>query len=89
MKRWLPAIALILAGIPLVRWYAARMQDGGETAGLVPLLIAAFYIFRDRRKLISTPKERTIGIVALLLYAAAFPFLPSLPFSYPLVTRST
>lgn len=79
MKRLLPALALLLSVIPVIRWYAARMQDGGgETAGLVPLLFAAHFIFRDRRKIGATSPERSAGIVALITYAALFPFIPPL-----------
>lgn len=79
MKRLLPAIALLLAAIPVIRWYAARMQDGGgETAGLVPLLFAAYFIFRSRDELSASSVERRSGIAALIAYTLAFPLLPPL-----------
>ncbi len=50
MKRWLPILALMLAAFPILRWYLARMQDGGgEAAGILPLLFASYFIFRDRK----------------------------------------
>jgi exosortase/archaeosortase family protein len=78
MRRYLPVIALLLAGIPVARWYAERMLDGGETAGLVPLLLASYFIFQKRAELGASSAERNAGIAVLLVYALAFPFLPSL-----------
>lgn len=79
MKRLLPAIALLLAAIPVIRWYAARMQDGGgETAGLVPLLFAGHFIFQSRNELSASSVERGSGIAVLAAYTFAFPLLPPL-----------
>jgi len=79
MKRLIPALALLLAAVPVIRWYVARMQDGGgEAAGIVPLLFAACFIFRDRREIGASQVEGCSGIAALVAYAIAFPFVPPL-----------
>jgi exosortase/archaeosortase family protein len=73
------AIALLLAAIPTMRWYALRLQDGGgELAGLVPLGAALWFAVRDRKGLGMTSRGMWAGIVLLLIQAAAFPFLPAM-----------
>lgn len=79
MFRFAPAISLLLAAIPVLRWYVARLQDGGgEMLGLIPLLLAAYFISREKGNLSSTHTGRAVGLCTLGLYAAAFPFLPAL-----------
>ncbi|QTN32299.1 archaeosortase/exosortase family protein [Akkermansiaceae bacterium] len=79
MKRRIPVAALLLAAVPVLRWYAARMQDGGgEAAGLVPLLFASCFLFRARREIASSTMGRGSGIAVLLAYAVSFQFLPPL-----------
>jgi exosortase/archaeosortase family protein len=79
MKRLIPPLALLLAAVPVILWYVARMRDGGgEAVGIVPLLFAAYFIFRNRSELSASPGELRSGSVVLLAYAGAFPFLPPL-----------
>lgn len=79
MFRFAPIIALLLAAVPVLRWYVSRLQDGGgEMLGLIPLLLASYFIFQKKDNLSSTRQGRAIGLTTLALYAATFPFLPAL-----------
>lgn len=79
MFRFAPTIALLLAAIPVLRWYIARLQDGGgEMLGLISLLLAAYFIFQEKRKLFPTRLGRITGIITLAFYVASLPFLPAL-----------
>ena len=78
-RKQITAIALLLAAIPTLRWYALRLQDGGgELAGLVPLAAALWFAIRDRKGLVMTSCGVWAGIVLLLIQAAAYPFLPAM-----------
>ncbi len=77
--RILAAVALLLAAVPTIRWYALRLQDGGgELAGLVALAAAGWFIFRDRKSLSPTSHGVWIGAGFLVLQAAAYSFLPAI-----------
>ncbi len=78
-RKKIAATALLIAAIPTLRWYALRMQDGGEeVAGLVPLVAALWFWFRDRKVLRAASWEAWMAVVLLLIQAAAYPFLPAI-----------
>ena len=75
----IPSVALLLAAIPTILWYALRLQDGdAELVGLVPLVAAVWFAFRDRKTLRVTPPGAWTSVALLLLQAAAFPILPAM-----------
>ncbi|MEP2776670.1 MAG: exosortase/archaeosortase family protein [Luteolibacter sp.] len=79
MFSFAPVIALLLAAIPVLHWYAARLQDGGgEILGLIPLLLAAYFALRDRKTISPSRPGRITGIAFLILYTIGCPFLPAL-----------
>jgi len=78
-RKQMATLALLLAAIPTMRWYALRLQDGGgELAGLVPLGAALWFAVRDRKGLGMTPRGVWIGCLLLLIQAASYPFLPAM-----------
>lgn len=79
VMRWMPAVAVLFAAMPVMGWYARRMAEGGdELQALVPLAAALLFLFRDRRKLLTAPMEQGLSLVPLALYALLFPWLPDL-----------
>lgn len=78
-RKLIPAIALLVAAIPTIRWYVPRLQDGGgELACLVPMGAALWFAIRDRKTLVRTSRGAWTGSVLLLIQAATFPFLPAM-----------
>ncbi|MFK7851276.1 MAG: archaeosortase/exosortase family protein [Akkermansiaceae bacterium] len=74
----LTTFALLLAATPTLRWYVLRLQDGGELAGLVPLVAAVWFTFRDRKSLNYSSKAFWVGVLFLLIQAASYPVLPAM-----------
>ncbi|RRJ98492.1 exosortase/archaeosortase family protein [Opitutaceae bacterium TAV3] len=72
-------LALLAAGWPVLRWYAARLGDGSdEPWGLVALATALFFA-PWRAILAPLPPHRTLALcTGLALYAAAYPWMPPL-----------
>lgn len=71
--------ALLLAGWPVLRWYALRLGDGSdEPHGLAALAAALLFApWRAWRETLSPRRHRLLAL-ALLAYCAAFPFAPPL-----------
>ena len=72
-------LALLLAGWPVLRWYALRLGDGSdEPQGLVAF--AAALVFAPWRAWSDPlpPRRHAVLAALLLAYCAAFPFAPPL-----------
>ena len=71
------ALLLVAAFWPVARWYGMRLDDGSdEPMGLLALLAAGWFLWRDRERIGVTPFSLTAGAAGLVLYVFAFPFLP-------------
>lgn len=70
--------ALLLAAFwPVARWYGLRLDDGSdEPMGLLALLAAGAFLWRDRECLGVTRGSLAAGTAALAVYVLAFPVLP-------------
>ena len=71
--------ALLLAGWPVLRWYALRLGDGsdephGLAAFAAALLFAPWSAWREQL----SPRQHAALAALLLVYCAAFPFTPPL-----------
>lgn len=71
--------ALLVAGWPVLRWYALRLRDGtDEPYGLAALAAALLFApWPAWRETLSPSRHRVLAF-ALLVYCAAFPFAPPL-----------
>lgn len=69
--------ALLLAGWPVLRWYALRLDDGSdEPHGLAALAAAlCFAPWAAWRETLSPRRHRLLAL-ALLVYCVTFPFTP-------------
>jgi exosortase/archaeosortase family protein len=79
--RWLPPW-LLLGGalLPVVSWYAKRLNDGSdEPLGLLALGLALMLTWRDRRTLHASARARTVGALLVLASVLAIGFLPPMP----------
>lgn len=72
------AAALLLAAFwPVARWYGLRLDDGSdEPMGLLALVAAGGFLWRERGRLGATRKSLSAGTAALAVYALVFPVLP-------------
>lgn len=72
-----PAALLLAAFWPVAKWYGLRLDDGSdEPMGLLALLAAGGFLWRDRERLGATRSSLAAGTAALAVYALAFPVLP-------------
>lgn len=71
------AVLLALAFWPVARWYGLRLDDGSdEPMGLLALLAAGWFLWRDREGLGMSRFSITAGAIGLIVYLLAFPWLP-------------
>lgn len=71
------ALLLAAAFWPVARWYGLRLDDGSdEPMGLLALLAAGWFLWRDRGRIGVTAFSLKAGASGLVLYTFAFPFLP-------------
>jgi len=74
-------LATAAACWPVWRWYAARLGDAGDDALGVAALVALFVLSAGRRNGVPAPARRWETLpaaLALIAYAASFPFVPPL-----------
>jgi exosortase/archaeosortase family protein len=81
-ERW-PGIIVALHAMafwPVWRWYVERLNDGSDEPWGLAALAAAAFVGWPARRFILAPRDRLLGIAALLtlLYAACAPFAPPL-----------
>jgi hypothetical protein len=63
--------------LPSVVWYGRRLNDGSdEPYGLIPLLLAGLFAWRDRRYLTTHSAAHAAGAVMILLSALLIPNTP-------------
>lgn len=71
------AFLLVVAFWPAVRWYGLRLDDGSdEPMGLLALLAAGWFLWRDRDRLGMSRFSITAGAIGMVVYLLAFPWLP-------------
>ncbi len=72
-------LALLLAGWPVLRWYALRLGDGSdEPHGLAALAAALLFApWHAWREPVSARRHAALAAI-LVVYCAAFPFAPPL-----------
>jgi exosortase/archaeosortase family protein len=72
-------LALLIAGWPVLRWYALRLGDGSdEPHGLAALAAALFFAPWSAWRESLSPRRHATLAALLLVYCAAFPFAPPL-----------
>lgn len=70
-------VLLALAFWPVARWYGLRLDDGSdEPMGLLALLAAGWFLWRDRDRLGMSRFSIGAGAAGLIVYLLAFPWLP-------------
>ena len=73
------AFLQLLALIPVIHWFARRMNDGGdEPLGLLTLALAALLAWRERRSLEAGTAARTVGANFLLGSVLGIHWVPPL-----------
>lgn len=77
--RGVAALAVLLAGWPVLRWYVLRLNDGSdEPYGLAALAAALFFApWRGWREPLPPRRHAQLALL-LLVYCAAYPFAPPL-----------
>lgn len=74
----IPIVAAItVASIPVIAWYARRLDDGSdEPLGLLALALACALAWRDRHTLQATGKSRAAGALLILTSVVSIGMLP-------------
>lgn len=71
------AVLLALAFWPVARWYGLRLDDGSdEPMGLLALLAAGWFLWRDRDRLGMSRLSIAAGAIGMVVYLLVFPWLP-------------
>lgn len=72
-------LALLIAGWPVMRWYASRLGDGSDEPWGLIALVAALFFAPWRTMLDPLPRARVIALgIGLALYSAAYAWMPPL-----------
>lgn len=79
MTRLTALVGLVVAGWPVLRWYALRLRDGSdEPLGLVALAVACFFL-RGRDWRAKLPRWLGLGLMSgILAYVVVYPWMPAL-----------
>ncbi|MEO5917853.1 MAG: archaeosortase/exosortase family protein [Luteolibacter sp.] len=72
-----PAVFQLIALIPVIWWFAKRLNDGSdEPLGLLTLGLGLVLAWRDRKSLLTSPLTRVAGAVLLALSVLGIHWLP-------------
>lgn len=79
LERIPTGLLLGMALLPVIVWFCRRLNDGSdEPFGLIPLLIAAGFAWKDRGSLTASPAVRDLGGMLVLLATLMIPWAPPL-----------
>jgi exosortase/archaeosortase family protein len=77
--KMLTTIGAVAAFWPAWKWYLLRITDGSdEPWGILALLAAVFFLFRDRHRFCPAPGEMVGAALVILCYTVTYSYLPPL-----------